>query len=112
MQQTIAYKPVRIQQRRGVPGWRKPADCRSVARNSRWGNPYEEKVYGREEAIRLFEQDLMNGVLRTRKNDGTLRPPIGPEDVKRELRGWLLACYCPLELPCHADVLLRIASED
>jgi hypothetical protein len=31
--------------------------------------------------------------------------------VERELRGHDLACYCPLDEPCHADVLLAIANE-
>jgi hypothetical protein len=31
--------------------------------------------------------------------------------VKRELHGRDLACYCPLDEPCHADVLLAIANE-
>jgi hypothetical protein len=38
------------------------------------------------------------------------------EDIRRELRGKNLACWCPLEdengnrVPCHADVLLEIAN--
>lgn len=28
-----------------------------------------------------------------------------------ELRGKNLACWCPLDQPCHADVLLDIANE-
>jgi len=27
-----------------------------------------------------------------------------------ELRGRDLACWCPLNQPCHADVLLRLAN--
>lgn len=33
------------------------------------------------------------------------------EDVQRELRGKDLACYCPLDRPCHGDVLLEVANE-
>jgi hypothetical protein len=29
-----------------------------------------------------------------------------------ELRGRNLACWCPLDAPCHADVLLRLANEE
>ena len=29
----------------------------------------------------------------------------------RELRGKDLACWCPLDQPCHADVLLEIANK-
>jgi Domain of unknown function (DUF4326) len=32
------------------------------------------------------------------------------EMVKRELQGRDLGCNCPLELPCHVDVLLGIAN--
>jgi hypothetical protein len=31
-------------------------------------------------------------------------------DVRRELKGKNLACWCPLDGPCHADVLLRVAN--
>ena len=46
--------------------------------------------------------------------------PIGPrakaglapsiEDLRRELGGKNLACWCSLDQPCHADVLLEIAN--
>lgn len=32
------------------------------------------------------------------------------EDVRRELRGRDLACWCKLDQPCHADVLLELAN--
>ena len=31
-------------------------------------------------------------------------------DVRRALAGRDLACWCPLDEPCHADVLLRVAN--
>jgi hypothetical protein len=30
--------------------------------------------------------------------------------VRQVLRGKDLACWCPLDQPCHADVLLEIAN--
>lgn len=30
--------------------------------------------------------------------------------IRTELRGKDLACWCPLDKPCHADVLLEIAN--
>jgi hypothetical protein len=42
-------------------------------------------------------------------------PSIAPttiDDVKRELKGKNLACFCRLDQPCHADVLLGIANRD
>jgi hypothetical protein len=29
-----------------------------------------------------------------------------------DLRGKNLACWCPLDAPCHADVLLELANRD
>lgn len=36
-------------------------------------------------------------------------PPL--EKIRRELGGHDLACSCELTLPCHADVLLKLANE-
>jgi len=30
----------------------------------------------------------------------------------KELKGYNLACFCPLDQPCHADVLLKMANKD
>ena len=32
------------------------------------------------------------------------------DDVRQELAGHDLACWCPLDQPCHADVLLELAN--
>jgi len=55
---------------------------------------------GRAEAVRRYDDDLLTG-----------RLTVTVDDVKRELRGLDLACYCPLDELCHADVLLRVANE-
>ena len=49
--------------------------------------------------MRRYREDLLAG-----------RLAISVEDVERELRGRDLACYCPLDEPCHADVLLELAN--
>ncbi|MGX1809731.1 DUF4326 domain-containing protein [Nocardia sp. NPDC055321] len=36
--------------------------------------------------------------------------PVTIEIVRAELAGRDLACWCPLHLPCHADVLLEFAN--
>lgn len=33
-------------------------------------------------------------------------------DVRRELAGKTLACWCPVGSPCHADVLLEVANSE
>lgn len=37
-------------------------------------------------------------------------PPPTIDAVRAELRGKSLACFCPLDQPCHADVLLELAN--
>ena len=36
---------------------------------------------------------------------------VTADDIRRELAGKDLVCWCPLNRPCHADVLLEIANE-
>ncbi|MFJ8625608.1 DUF6195 family protein [Kitasatospora sp. NPDC093550] len=44
----------------------------------------------------------------------TLRGPVGryyADEFARALRGLDLMCTCPLDVPCHADVLLHLAND-
>ena len=73
-----------------------PAGAVYVGRPSRWGNPY---LIGRDgtraEVIARYEADLVADPARM----ATLVT----------LRGRDLVCWCA-PLPCHADVLLRLAN--
>lgn len=84
-------------------GFRLPANAVVVSRPSVWGNPFKigEKmldgsVLTREKAVELYEQWVRNRDWQ--------------RVIRRRLRGKDLACWCPLDQPCHADVLLRIAN--
>jgi hypothetical protein len=97
-------KPIRVQLHR-KKGWRLPQNTVSVARPTKWGNPFrfhgltnEGREEARLESVKQFEAMWM-------KHDAeTIRKLIAP------LRGKNLACWCPLSSKCHADVLLRIAN--
>lgn len=41
---------------------------------------------------------------------GEIPKPPTLDEIRRELRGKDLACWCPLDGPCHAEVLLEIAN--
>lgn len=88
--------PKRVQRRR-TKGWRRAEGDVYVGRPSKWGNPYRTKA--RSEAVARYRSDLVAG-----------RLAVSVDDVRRELRGKDLACWCPPEGPCHADVLLEIAN--
>lgn len=127
--------PQRIQRRR-TAGWRMPIGAVYVGRPTRWGNPVRVapersehdgrrmyRVHGspmdisggpaycvvetaRYFAVKFFEWDLING------RYGDAYPSL--DDIRRELAGRDLACWCPLPKPgqpdeCHARVLLEIA---
>ena len=100
--------PERIQRRR-TKGWRLPAGAVVVSRPTRWGNPYRtgpqwmggttQEVVTSLRAIELYVW-LANDRIR-REGRAIWAEP---------LRGRDLACWCPLDQPCHADVLLELAN--
>jgi hypothetical protein len=92
--------PPRVVRRR-KKGWKMPPGCTYVGRPTVWGNRWHvTKNRSAEEAVRLFQKHMME------PEQAWLR-----EKAKRELRGRPLACWCPLDRPCHADVLLAIAND-
>lgn len=82
-----------------------PPGTKKVDRSTRWGNPHRytkaDKVFGlsRQRAVDAFRDALIKGAL-----------PVTAQDVRKHLRGYNLACWCPLDEPCHADVLLELAN--
>lgn len=94
-------------------GWRMPENTVKVDRSTRWGNPF--KLHGdgypmtAEVAVMLFERHVTDEKRLGWVMAGRL---TNLEDVRRELRGKNLACWCGLDQPCHADVLLRLANEE
>ncbi len=97
-------KPHRVQLSRRK-GWRKPDNTVVVARPTRWGNPFaagKNGVADRAEAVRLFRE-------LTSKPDWAVGE-MSQQTVRVDLRGKNLACWCSLDGPCHADVLLEIAN--
>jgi hypothetical protein len=101
--------PERIQLRR-TKGWRKHLGAVVVARPTKWGNPYTVEFTGsRAQSAASFRT-----FLRLRRTQ--LWPPGWVTDypsdaeIRTELCGKDLACWCPLDQPCHADVLLELAN--
>lgn len=86
--------PTRIQRRR-TTGWRTPPGAIYVGRPTRWGNPYPATP-DRATAVTAYRAWLAT-------------QPTLIEAARRELAGHDLACWCPPDQPCHADVLLAVA---
>ena len=104
--------PKRIQRQR-TKGWRMPENTVYVGRPTKWGNPYVVgatdiyspiwnaqplTVLDATHAVRLFKAWASSSRMRV-------------QDLVPELGGKNLACWCPLDGPCHADVLLEWANQ-
>jgi hypothetical protein len=103
-------EPQRIQLSRRK-GWRMPANTVKVDRSTRWGNPFVIGVHGtRAECVNLFRYLCAGYLCLTNGNGDAQKAFMAYAKRNRwRLRGKNLACWCPLNAPCHADVLLEVA---
>lgn len=121
--------PERIQRKR-TKGFKLPENTVCVTRGTKWGNPFiinGSSIYldvkhrrkhlwpgsyvnegGNKEAVEMFESVL--------RLDYSHNPDINhwiqhfdSLDIS-ELKGKNLACFCSLDKPCHADILLKLAN--
>lgn len=127
--------PKRIQRSR-AKGWRMPEGAVYVGRPTIWGNPF---IVGQPSGCEFtdggdptpmipaltleqslaFYRDMVRGFL---------SPEMHPhghrwiERFRQHVRCWLaewlstlrghgLICWCPLDRPCHADILLDLAND-
>ena len=104
-------------QRQRTKGWRMPPGAVYVGRPTAWGNPWSLSSYRREwvdsdeaELRRMLVSDYRNLIIGRfdRLDDCPPRPRI--DEIRKALRGKDLVCWCPLDQPCHADVLLELAN--
>jgi hypothetical protein len=69
-----------------------------IGRPSKWGNPFEIGRDGtRYEVIEKYKDYI--------------KRKFSEEEIKRELRGKILGCYCAPQ-DCHGDVLAEIANKE
>lgn len=82
-----------------------------VARPTRWGNPYKVAPAYQDAYCSLPEitPELAVICFRERMEQTVAAHPSVRESLD-ELRGRNLACWCSLDAPCHADVLLDLAN--
>lgn len=119
--------PKRIQRKR-TKGWRMPANTVSVTRPGRWGNKFVIGDYAMKGdpgnnrgpfsmSYTITSAEYADDRYTHIKDAATAVEWFEwyltkyPSADIQELRGKDLACWCPLDQPCHADVLLRIANQ-
>ena len=128
-------EPKRIQRKR-TKGWRMPEGAVYVGRPGKWGNPFTV-MNGHRQGWLVWDDRDRHGWVNYETSDGFIaayptkteavlaavathaawlkaahRAPSerDPLDGIEALRGRDLACWCPLDQPCHADVLLEVAN--
>jgi hypothetical protein len=95
-----------------------PANCASVTRPGVFGNPFrwtaarELGYLGTDDELKAFSVQIFREWLTRNERHGHGQEELRQKLLSRlsELRGKDLACYCPLDKPCHADVLLELAN--
>jgi hypothetical protein len=95
-------------------GWRLPEGAVNCARPGKWGNPFIVGKDGtREQCVALFAQ-LTRGFIDLGGRLTVDEQLTFYRRIRRslsDLRDRDLACWCALDgKPCHADVLLSLAS--
>jgi hypothetical protein len=76
--------------------WKKNPNAVYVGRGkgSKWGNPFKVSEYGLEKCLELYEKYLEERLVR----EPTFLDPLIGKD---------LVCFCKLDEPCHADVIIK-----
>jgi hypothetical protein len=112
-------------QRKRTKGWKMPPNAVYVGRPTKFGNPWTVKaaldsnIFKPEACPQVvateFEEWLRGTYSRNSEHLGIWNQLFDRREKLmaglKELRGKDLACWCPLDKPCHADVLLRLANE-
>jgi len=120
----LAVCPIRVQRKR-VKGYRMPENTKSVTRPGKFGNPYKigmhnifdikDRITDKSLKDYLIEKNGENKYHTVEDVLLAYRQKINGSQamqrvIKYYLKGKNLACFCPLDKPCHADILLEVAN--
>lgn len=106
-------------QRKRTKGWKMPEGTIYVGRPTKWGNPYKvgdtvKNLMGKEFIIEDTQEavNCYKNLFLIRLNPGFIfgQSLMLHADLS-ELKGKDLACWCRLDKPCHADILLELANK-
>jgi hypothetical protein len=90
--------------------------ARRVTRPGKWGNPFTIKdtarVYALDAAAAQIKAVELCGQWLRGTLDKRLSPHAPPsrEEMRAELAGHNLACWCKPGTPCHTEVLIELAN--
>lgn len=116
--QQVEARPKRTQRQR-TPDWRMPRGTIKVNHATQWANPFEVGHHyvmrdglpkrtrfpdRHKDAQQVSDHTQAVDLFRMHAATWDQRHVVGM------LAGCDLACWCPLDQPCHADVLLELAN--
>lgn len=118
--------PERVQMSRQRPWRAEHPDAVIVARPSEFGNVFHAYRHCKGRGGDWGVEDILDGrsVGHGWTRRGALQFAVGAyrawveehpafiETIRLNLAGRDLACWCPLDEPCHADVLLELANRE
>lgn len=119
-------------QRKRTKGWRMPENTVSVTRPGKYGNPF---IVGHHYMRNVSSGTVLGKFLYIEAYEGyqtktyttikTLKEAVEWYEwylstyserqlqvLRNDLKGKNLACWCPLDKPCHADILLKYANKE
>lgn len=103
---TYTKLPIRVQRKR-VKGWKMPENTIYVGRGSRWGNDFVVGKDGtREECISKYAKQMLPYSHKGGDISDFYLSECNLTDMVYNLKDKNLACWCKLDEPCHADLLL------
>lgn len=119
-------------QRKRTKGFKTPPNTKYVGRGTKFGNPFKlvgDQIlinaryrrwtldpwvfyrFGNEYDVVSLYKDLITGkLIPTSRDEAHWLDHFKGMDLS-ELKGKNLSCFCSLDKPCHADVLLKLTSE-
>ncbi len=82
-------------------GWQMPENTVKVCRGphglqKKYGNPFPVETHGRPASLLRYRNWLMD--------------ECSIEEIRQDLQGRNLACWCKPDEDCHADILLKLAN--
>jgi len=78
--------------------WKKNPNAVYVGRPTKWGNPFTVKEYGLTMCLDRYTIWLTQKLFQ----DPSFLDPLKGKD---------LVCFCPLDQPCHADIITEFLSQ-
>lgn len=82
-------------------GWRMPENTVKVCRGphnlqKKYGNPFSVETHGRSASLLRYRNWLLD--------------EYSVDEIRQDLQGRNLACWCKPDEDCHADILLKLAN--